>query len=81
MRQTHKLALSVCATCLILSGCYDWDWKPVPLVGSFEAQALVGSEGEQVKCVDPQFNDYTCLSSKDIADLKIQIEKVKKHCK
>jgi hypothetical protein len=80
MKKTLLRALSVCAICLILSGCYHWTWKGNPYVGDSAKGGIVNADGIEVQCTDPLINDFTCLSSEDIATLKIEIEKVKKYC-
>ena len=72
-----KYALNVCViSCLLFSaGCkHKWDWKPDPYVADYGYQSIINADGKEVLCTDPAFNDFICFTSKNIEELKYNIE-------
>jgi len=71
-----KIALSVCAICLV--SCNSWDWKPDPYLGDHNYQSIMNAEGKEVFCNQKEFTTFTCFAPDNIIELKLNIERVRK---
>lgn len=80
MIRTLIHALSVCAICLTSSCATDWDWKADPYMGDHATQTLVNPDTLNVKCDSPEFDNFVCFTTENIAELEYNIQKVKRFC-
>ena len=69
----------------VLNSCATWDWTPKPYTPDYRYESIYyidnNDQEHEVKCTDPEFNNYVCFPLDNIADLKYQIEKLKNKCK
>jgi len=80
-----KTFVSCVISIWLFSGCTTWDWKAKPYAPDYEYESILyiddNNQEHEVKCSDPEFNNYVCFPMDNIVELKYAIEKIKKKCK
>ena len=73
--------LSVLTILLILSSCKtspEWTWKADFWAADHVAQDIMNKDEKVVKCFEPAFDEYACLTYDSIEELEFNIEKMRK---
>jgi hypothetical protein len=73
----------ICLLCVVvLIGCANqklkkWDWKPHSYGAYSDTQTLEDAHGDIVSCSNERFDAFTAFPDDNIAELKVNIEKMK----
>ena len=67
----------LCATGCKTQEIKEWDWKPHSYIAYSDTQTLEDANGHIVKCTDEEFDGFTGFPEDNIAELKVNIEKMK----
>lgn len=71
---------NVCVICLMvfsLQSCINWTWEADPYEPSVEYKDVMNADGESVSFDDPAFEKFTCFDEDNMAELIINIKKLK----
>ena len=55
----------------------EWSWKADFYAADHEAQDIYNQDGKSVKCDDPLFDTFACLTYDNIVELEENIEKMR----
>lgn len=74
-----QIARTVLSGCLIFylvscASCKKWNWKADPYEASSQHQDIMNQDGTVCACNDDCFDDFTCFTSENIAELRAAIE-------
>ena len=72
-----KLLLLVCLIFSIYSCATAWDWEADPYKANDINQSITNERNEVVMCSQPSFSDFWCFHYTNIAELQINILRVK----
>jgi len=77
VRKTVKFVLNACVIFLIVScGHTKWDWEADPYVADHKFESIINANDIEVFCNEPEFDDFTCFTSENIAELKFNIARL-----
>ena len=70
--------LLVSVICYLGTACnsVNWNWEPDPYEPDYIYESIMNANGKEVFCNTPEFNDFTCFTSSNLAALAYEIRKL-----